>query len=814
MGKLDGDQIEGKLLLLVADVLTVLLLTFGSAISFVSGYHLRTDMGAVLMFCIFSGVTAAVLHRLRQPWAALAAAAGLALIFWITWDEIAPTLQLIGQKMNLIPTFTGLPASSYWIDGDELLPVFLLLCAVLAWLMGWIAVRARRWYLAAMLSMVLVLPAIQSGVLPAWGAMLASFAGWGSMLLTSLYSRKDPGGLARAQLLSLGGITGLIMLLVFTLPMEGYVRPQWATEARTNLITGVTRQLERFMDLDELNEGILADLGIDLSLEGQGGTTGTAGGRGSGGGSGEREDLLRAGPRRYSNMRVLSLRTDQRSGGQIYMRGNALGIYTGKSWEMVEGDGYPFFPAEFMDRPEIQPSLFPSEALDGNRHTMYVRDIMHRGVNYYPYQPVYADGWFSESGWLTMENLDPAPELEYQVDYVSGSPADHFTPLTGAAAVQEETYRSEVVERYYLDVPTETRNALTSLLSGAAWETIVASMENQLETAEGEYREQLEQWLEQARGAASAAVTLDDFGGAVEFWDGMDTPDRFDAVITAASRTAQLLDALAEYDPNTPAMAGNSGDFASYFLNQGRGYCIHFATAGALLLRMQGIPARYVTGYVAQLDGGGRGEALDRDAHAWVEVYINGYGWYPVEMTPGYAGGENGVALAGGAGSDGNEEEPPEEENPEEEPEEDGEQPEEDPEETQEAAGLPGEENAGDGVKFVFPWKAFLGTIITVCALAGLYVLSYVPRNLAKENTDMNRSVISAYRRYSRALKWGGEEIEVMEELARKAKFSQHILTPEEREIAWRSLNEASERLKAGLPKWIKFLYPLIKPLL
>ena len=56
--------------------------------------------------------------------------------------------------------------------------------------------------------------------------------------------------------------------------MEGYLRPQWATDARSSLIRGVTVQMERLMDMDveELGSGIFADLGLDLSIPGEGGS--------------------------------------------------------------------------------------------------------------------------------------------------------------------------------------------------------------------------------------------------------------------------------------------------------------------------------------------------------------------------------------------------------------------------------------------------------------------------------------------------------------------------------------------------------------
>lgn len=84
-------------------------------------------------------------------------------------------------------------------------------------------------------------------------------------------------------------------------------------------------------------------------------------------------------------------------------------------------------------------------------------------------------------------------------------------------------------------------------------------------------------------------------------------------------------------------------DAVEYFLNTSKeGYCVHFASTGTLLLRELGIPARYVTGFVVKPDavtyeeGTYKASVLDSDAHAWVEIYMDNYGWIPVEMTPGY----------------------------------------------------------------------------------------------------------------------------------------------------------------------------------
>ena len=69
---------------------------------------------------------------------------------------------------------------------------------------------------------------------------------------------------------------------------------------------------------------------------------------------------------------------------------------------------------------------------------------------------------------------------------------------------------------------------------------------------------------------------------------------------------------------------------------------MHFASAAALLLRLVGIPTRYVAGYVADIPASGKANVPDSNAHAWVEVYLDGYGWEPVEVTPAYAGSRPG----------------------------------------------------------------------------------------------------------------------------------------------------------------------------
>ncbi|TYP70585.1 transglutaminase-like domain-containing protein [Paenibacillus methanolicus] len=105
-------------------------------------------------------------------------------------------------------------------------------------------------------------------------------------------------------------------------------------------------------------------------------------------------------------------------------------------------------------------------------------------------------------------------------------------------------------------------------------------------------------------------------------------------------------------------------DFVDDFLfNQKQGYCVHFATAMTVLLRAEGIPARYVKGFApgqpasaeAQTPAEAAGLGAEgrlyivraSDAHAWVEVYFGGVGWVAFDPTPGItAAGIEAAAVA------------------------------------------------------------------------------------------------------------------------------------------------------------------------
>lgn len=101
----------------------------------------------------------------------------------------------------------------------------------------------------------------------------------------------------------------------------------------------------------------------------------------------------------------------------------------------------------------------------------------------------------------------------------------------------------------------------------------------------------------------------------------------------------------------TPGMAPSDKEIVEYFLFENhKGYCVHFASAATLMYRMYGIPARYAAGFsvspsafTSQDANGSSYKAVvtDESAHAWVEIFLDDYGWTPVDITPADDGSIN-----------------------------------------------------------------------------------------------------------------------------------------------------------------------------
>ena len=97
--------------------------------------------------------------------------------------------------------------------------------------------------------------------------------------------------------------------------------------------------------------------------------------------------------------------------------------------------------------------------------------------------------------------------------------------------------------------------------------------------------------------------------------------------------------AVYQYNTSIPGKCDHDPSIVECFAHFKTGFCEHFASTMAILLRREGIPTRLVEGFLpGTLDPAtGRETIKTGGAHAWVEVYFPGIGWYSFDPTGGLA---------------------------------------------------------------------------------------------------------------------------------------------------------------------------------
>ena len=730
----------------------LLLLLGGWLFSFRTLWELPMEDGQLLGWCVLLSLAAAALWLLPQKlrWGLLGLAAAVGLLSLWQRESLASGLGelLIRAVAPLGDLFPVLPVP----PADDSLTValpgcFLWLSAWLALLLGFL-VFLRCWWAVMTVCFLPLLPTILTGSLPSWGGFLAMLAGTLPLLFTALFRQEESRSLGWSSLLSLAMSLFLLLSLTVVLPQDTYEYPQWALDARNTLLELASGGLDSAMDWEVPWEVPAGQDGLSTPLLLY---------------QGEQVDLSAAGPRHFTGRTVLEVEGTRE--GRVYLRGSSSSRYTGTSWEPIDEADYQellqaLASADPSREEQINALLYPADYLSGQEAaSLTIRHVaLSNSVAYVPYQPT-SDTTQQLS--LTRDTcfIRSSGQSSYTLSYYPD-----FLPGSSAASSSEEAIYQDFVYQHYLEVPEETAQLL-------------ADLSNQLS----------EMMVQSPEGLA----------------------DNYRNAVTAALQTAQLLGELAVYDLNTPAMAEGE-DFISHFLTEGRGYCVHFATTATMLLRMQGIPTRYVSGFTASVTPGETAKVPDSAAHAWVEIYLDGYGWYPVEVTPG--GGESGTDT-------------PETEDPtlpetDDDPAVDTPQPEtpavpvqpwEDTT-TPDADDTDSEGTASSAQPLDLSWLRIPVGILLLGALGyGLERLASRLRRREEERPDTNPSVLSAYRRYRRLSALGTEENQLLEELGRKAKFSQHILTEEERSLAWQQLAAAAApEALSRLSWWRRLLIRLL----
>lgn len=459
--------------------------------------------------------------------------------------------------------------------------------------------------------------------------------------------------------------------------------------------------------------------------------------------SGTRVDLSAAGPRPRWLIPVMHVKTQEM--GTVYLRGMAFDTYTGTHWE-ADGD------EEMLD-------FFTTP---GSQKVLEVQTLSVHESLYFPYgaQTAYSGALvLKEAVRGRVENTKDVKN--YYITYVPPdlSQAGYGVPeYAGTVLIDAQGNRIELnpVDLYtaelarYLELPEETRI-------------------------------RAEEWLQKNLAGLDGTS-----------WE-------------KAQRIRDAVSRSASYDLSTQRMPQGE-DFAMWFLEESEtGYCVHFASAAAVLLRAAGIPSRYVSGYVASCVSGETVTVYQKNAHAWVEVFVDGSGWVMLEPTPGDGVQDTVSETTAPPETTGGTTAPDETTGDPTLPEPStGPAPTRKPTEPGQTAPI-GENDGPDTPEPPKPmpkWlKALLWALGGLAALAAQWRGRVVWHRKRQRKGTLNRQVLALWRQ-AVLCGWLLKERppEEFHQLAQKARFSQHASTRQERQQCENALRGMKEALKRKNP--------------
>ncbi len=266
---------------------------------------------------------------------------------------------------------------------------------------------------------------------------------------------------------------------------------------------------------------------------------------------------------------------------------------------------------------------------------------------------------FTGSSWQTSESvISAAPESQQ----TRGREPNNRVPLRPASArlpdasgEQTETTQIEVLADFYPAIPHTLDTHAVSvrdrdrLVFDRPGEAIGYSLRDPLL-----YGERITLYREPVRvpddppGSIYLEVASGTAAEIRELAERLKGPTASDSIVN----TLRFLRDEFEYTLEPPQPQERSDFLTAFLFDHKRGYCVQFATAFTVITRLQGIPTRYVTGFLvqppplddmlAEIDGLGEFDvALTPDvivtgysSHAWPEVWLPEHGWRTIEATP------------------------------------------------------------------------------------------------------------------------------------------------------------------------------------
>jgi transglutaminase-like putative cysteine protease len=231
----------------------------------------------------------------------------------------------------------------------------------------------------------------------------------------------------------------------------------------------------------------------------------------------------------------------------------------------------------------------------------------------------------------TLANFTVTPQFSIMTIYGPAQPVGVSIPTEASLHTDREGYQDLVAF-----------NALAPIFASQSYvveASIATATVSQLQQAGTDYPE----WVLDRYLQLPAAITPRTIELAEQIAKGWDNPYDIATAITTYLRNYQYQEII--------DMPPDDQELVDWFLfDYEQGFCQYYATAEVVMLRSLGIPARLAVGYAqgeftslededdddpGYLETKGVYRVLNRDAHAWPEVFFPGIGWVEFEPTAG-----------------------------------------------------------------------------------------------------------------------------------------------------------------------------------
>lgn len=373
----------------------------------------------------------------------------------------------------------------------------------------------------------------------------------------------------------------------------------------------------------------------------------------------ENHKLGTSGKIKYKNKTDLKVTFDSKIDGAVYLKNYAGDVYGNNEWTDLPDSAYnsEMF-SDFKDNgiyPQDFPSIF-AKLIDHDtpEHTIWIKSQLKNDRIYAPYGTDNFGDLKYKTDSTVLTKSSSSKETSFKFIYadpsvIAGSLEGISRNVYSASDIKDENW-SSTIEEYC---------AKNGLITYSDFFTVDNEINADQQYLYDNGKVLMAQLLENAykEFVYSNYLTVPDNDSMQEIKDAYaDLISKGSEAVTAAQklellneiRTAISLESTYSLSPGkTPA----NRDFVNYFLLENhKGYCIHYATSGAVLARMAGIPTRYATGYIIvssdfspdtmNSDGTYTIDVKDNRSHAWTEVYLDGFGWVPFEFTAGISSSE------------------------------------------------------------------------------------------------------------------------------------------------------------------------------